>query len=176
MRILMILTAGSGERASRSLSFDQVIEAYCLLQNSGMEVVIASSQGGNPLFRGARKRSKQTTAPNQSFQSERSARDAISDTLKLEQIYTEEFDAAICIGVLEHPAHIADAEAAHSLLMALLAAGKPVAIVPGELEFAPRGSFEGLLITGAEIRAPSLAAKAILAALANPAPKAPSQW
>ena len=172
----MILTAGSGERASRSLSFDQVIEAYCLLQDSGMEVVIASSQGGNPPFRGARKRSKQTTAPNQSFQSERSARDAISDTLKLEQIYTEEFDAAICIGVLEHPAHIADAEAAHSLLMALLAEGKPVAIVPGELEFAPRGSFECLLITGAEIRAPSLAAKAILAALANPAPKAPSQW
>jgi hypothetical protein len=171
----MILTAGSGERASRSLSFDQVIEAYCLLQNSGMEVVIASSQGGNPPFRGARKRSKQTTAPNQSFQSDRSARDAISDTLKLEQIYPEEFDAAICIGVLEqHPADIADADAtAHPLLKAMLAAGKPVAIVPGELEFAPRGSFEGLLITGAEIRAPSLAAKAILAALA--APKAPPQ-
>jgi hypothetical protein len=172
----MILTAGSGERASRSLSFDQVIEAYCLLQDSGMEVVIASSQGGNPPFRGARKRSKRTTAPNQSFQSDRSARDAISDTLKLEQIYPEEFDAAICIGVLEqHPADIADAEAAHSLLKVLLAAGKPVAIIPGEHEFAPRDSFEGLLITGAEIRAPSLAAKAILAALASPAPKAPPQ-
>jgi hypothetical protein len=173
MRILMILTAGSGERASRSLSVDQVIEAYCLLRDSGMEVVIASSQGGNPPIRGTRKRSKQTIVPNQSFRSDRSARDAISDTLKLEQIYTEEFDAAICIGVLEHPAHIADAEAAHSLLKALLAAGKTVAIVPGELEFAPRGSFEGLLITGTEIRAPSLAAKAILAALA--APKASSQ-
>jgi hypothetical protein len=167
MRILMILTAGSGERASRSLSFDQVIDAYCLLQDSGMEVVIASSQGGNPPIRGARKRSKQTTAPNQSLQSDRSARDAISDILKLEQIYTEEFDAAICIGVLDVPAHIADAEAAHSLLKALLAAGKPVAIVPSELEFASRGLFEGLLITGAEIRAPSLAAKAILAALAT---------
>ncbi len=168
MRILMILTAGSGERASRSLSFEQVIEAYCFLRDSGLEVVMASSQGGNPPIRGARKRSKQTTVPNQSFQSDRSARDAISDTLKLEQIYTEEFDAAICIGVLEHPAHIADAEAAHSLLKALLAAGKPVAIVPAELKFAPRGSFEGLLISGAEIRAPSIAAKAILAALTGP--------
>ena len=151
----MILTAESGERASRSLSFEQVIEAYCLLQNSGMEVVIASSQGGNPPFRGARKRSKQTTAPNQSFQSDRSARDAISDTLKLEQIYPEEFDAAICIGVLEqYPADIAnaDVEAAHSLLKALLEAGKPVAIVPGELEFAPRRERSGWAAPSPESR------------------------
>jgi hypothetical protein len=171
----MILTAGSGERASRSLSFDQVIEAYCHLQDSGAEVVIASPQGGNPPIRGARKRSKQTTVPNQSLQSDRSARDAICDTLKFEQIYPEEFDGAICIGVVEQPTRIADAEAAHSLLLALLAAGRPVAVVPGELQFAPRGSFEGLLITGAEIRAPFLAAKAILAALASPAPKVPPQ-
>jgi len=168
MRILMILTAGSGERASRSLSFERVIEAYCLLRDSGLEVVIASPQGGNPPIRGSRERSTQTTSPNQRFESARHARDAISDTLKLEQIYPEEFDAAICIGVLEHPADIAGVEAAHSLLKALLAAGKPVAIVPSEFEFAPRGSFEGLLITGAEIRAPSLAAKAILAALTGP--------
>lgn len=38
---------------------------------------------------------------------------------------------------------------------------KPVAIVPSEVEFAPRGWFEGLRITGAAIRTPSLAAKAI---------------
>jgi hypothetical protein len=169
MRILMILTAGSGERASRSLSLDQVIEAYCLLQNSGTEVVIASPQGGSPAIRGERERSTQATFPNQRFQSDRSAREAISDTLKLEQIYPEEFDAVICIGVLEHPAHFPDMEAADSVLKAFLAAGRPVAIVPSELEFAPRGSFEGLLITGAEIRAPSLAAKAILAALTSPA-------
>jgi hypothetical protein len=170
MRILMILTAGSGERSSGSLSLDQVIEAYCLLQDSGAEVVIASSQGGNPPIRGERERSTQATFPNQRFQSDRSARDAINDTLKLEQIYPEEFDAVICIGVLEHPAHFADSEAAHSLLKAVLAAGKPTAIVPSELEFAPRGSFDSLLITGDEMRAPSLAAKAILAALASPVP------
>ncbi len=170
MRILIILTAGSGERSNRSLSLDQVIETYSLLQDSGTEVVIASSQGGNPPIWGERERSTQATFQNQRFQSDRSARDAISDTLKLEQIYPEEFDAVICIGVLEHPAHFADSEAAHSLLKAALAAGKPIAIVPSELEFAPRGSFESLLITGDEIRAPSLAAKAILAALASPVP------
>ena len=118
---------------------------------------------------------QRAASPIQGFQSDRSARDAIGDTLKLEQIYPEEFDAAICIGILEGSSHFADTEVVHSLLKALLAAGKPVAIVPTELEFAPRGSFEGLLITGAEIRAPSLAAKAILAALASPLPEAPPQ-
>jgi putative intracellular protease/amidase len=165
MRILMILTAGSGGRPSRSPSIDHVIEAYHLLQDSGTEVVIASSQGGNPPIRGGRERSTQAASSNQRLQSDRSARDAISDTLKLEQIHPEEFDGVICIGVLEGPAHSADTEAGRSLLKTFLAAGKPVAIVPSALELAPRALFEGLLVTGDEIRAPSLAAQAILAAL-----------
>jgi hypothetical protein len=164
MRILIILTAGPAERSSRSLGLDQVIEAYSLLQASGTEVVIASSQGGNPPIQGERESSTQPAFSNQRIQSDRGARDAISDTLKLEQIYPEEFDGVVCIGVLEHSAHLQDT-AAHSLLKALLAAGKPVAIVPSELEFAPQGSFEGLFIASDEIRAPSLAVKAILAAL-----------
>jgi hypothetical protein len=175
MRILMILAAESRESSRRSLSLDQVIEAHCLLQDSGAEVVIASSQGGDPPIRGKRERSRQLTLPTQRFQGDRSARDAISDTLKLEQIYPEEFDAVICMGVLELAAPSADTETTHSLLDALIAAGKPVAIVPSELEFVPRGSFEDLLIAGSEIRAPSLAAKAILAALAMPAVETPSQ-
>jgi hypothetical protein len=71
----------------------------------------------------------------------------------------------ICIGALEDPAHLADVEAARSLLGTLLAAGKPVAIVPSELEFALPGPFEGLLIAGEALRAPFLAAKAIIAVL-----------
>jgi hypothetical protein len=169
MRILMILTGGSEGPSSRSLSLDQVIEAYYLLRDSGTEVVIASSQGENPPIRGGRERSTQAPASIQRFQSDRSARDAISDTLKIEQIYPEDFDGAICIGVLEAPADTADTEVVFALLKTLLAAGKPVAIVPSEVEFAPQGSFEGLLITGDKIRAPSLAAKAILAALSRPA-------
>ena len=150
------------------MTLDQVVEAYCLLHDCGAEVVIASSQGGNPPIQGARERSTQAAFSNQRLQSDRSARDALSDTLRLEQIYPGEFNGVICIGALEHPAHRADKEAVQVLLRALLAAGKPVAIVSSEFEFAPQGSFEGLLIAGAEISAPSLAAKAILAALERP--------
>jgi len=60
----------------------------------------------------------------------------------------------ICIGALEDPAHLADVEAARSLLGTLLAAGKPVAIVPSELESALPGPFESLLISGEAIHAP----------------------
>ena len=45
----------------------------------------------------------------------------------------------ICIVALEDPAHLADVEAARSSLGPLLAAEKPVAIVPSELEFALPG-------------------------------------
>jgi glycine/D-amino acid oxidase-like deaminating enzyme len=167
MRILMILTAGCGERSSRSLTLEQVIEAYYLLRDSGTEVVIASSRGGDPPIRGGRKHSRQGAYSSQRLQSERGARDAVSDTLKLEQIYPEEFDGVICIGALEDPDHLADVEAARRLLGQLLAAGKPAAIIPSELELGSQGAFEGLLIAGEEMCRPSMAAKAILAALNN---------
>jgi hypothetical protein len=62
-----------------------------------------------------------------------------------------------------------------SLVRAIALVGrKPVAIVPSELEFAPQGLFEGLFIASDEIRAPSLAVKAILAALTNPVAEVPS--
>jgi hypothetical protein len=165
MRILMILTAGSGARQIRSPSIDHVVEAYRLLQDSGTEVVIASSQGGSPPIRRGRERSTHSASSNQHLQSDRSARDAISDTLALEQIYPDEFDGVISMAVLEEPAQSAATEAARSLLDAFLTAGKPIGIVPSALEFAPGAVFEGLLVTGDEIRAPSLAATAILAAL-----------
>jgi hypothetical protein len=166
MRILIILAAGSERPSSRSLSLDQIIEAYYVLQDSGVEVVIASSHGQNPPIGGARERlTQQAAAAVRRFQSDRNARDAISDTLKIDQIYPEDFDGAICIGILEEPPGTVDADSVPALLKALLGAGKPVAIVPSEVELAPHASFAGLLITGDKIRAPSLAAKTILAAL-----------
>jgi hypothetical protein len=166
MRILIILTAASERPSSRSLSLDQIVEAYYALQDSGTEVVIASSQGQNPAIPAGRERlTQQAASVVQRFQSDRSARDAISDTLKIEQVYPEDFDGAICIGVLEESARTADTEVVSPLLKELLRAGKPVAIVPNEVGLAPPGSFESLLIAGDKIRAPSLAAKTILAAL-----------
>jgi putative intracellular protease/amidase len=165
MRILMMLTAWLGDRPRRSLGFDQVVEPYYLLHDAGVEVVLGSVLGGDPPFRGARSRSARAIAALQRFHDDRRARDAISDTLKFGQVYPEDFDGGICIAALEASAACDDEGAALNLVTALLAAGKPVAIVPSDLLLAPRGPLEGLLIIGDQARSPSLAAKALLAAL-----------
>ncbi len=164
MRILMTLTAGLGDRPNRPLGLDHVVEPYYLLQDAGAEVVVVSILGGDPRFRGARTQSAHAIAALQRFHDDRRARDAISDTLMFAQIHPEDFDGGICIGALEEQAASDDAAAALNLVTALLAAGKPVAVVPSDL-LAPQGPLEGLLIIGDQARSPPLAAKALLAAL-----------
>lgn len=165
MRILMMLTAGVWNRPSRPLGLDQVVEPYYLLHDAGAEVLIVSVQGGDPPFRGARKRSARAIVALQRFYDDRRARDAISDTLKFAQVYPEDFDGGICIGALEGTADSPEAAVALHLVTALLAAGKPVAIVPSDLLLAPLEPLEGLLIIGDQARSPTRAAKALLAAL-----------
>jgi hypothetical protein len=165
MRILMMLTAGVRNRSGQLLGLDQVVEPYYLLHDAGAEVVVACVLGGDPPFRGPRRRSARATAALQRFLDDRRARDAISDTLKFAQVYPEDFAGGICIGALEETADPPDAAVALELVSALLAAGKPVAIVPSDLPLAPLGPLEGLLIIGDRARSPPRAAKALLAAL-----------
>ena len=164
MRILMMLTAGVEDRPSRPLGLGQVVEPYYLLHDAGAEVVVVSVRGGDPPFRGARKRSAHAIAVLQRFQNDRRTRDAISDTLKFVQIYPEDFDGGICIGALEAAAGD-DKAAVLNLVTALLTAGKPVAIVPSDLLLAPQGPLEGLLIIGDQAQSPPLAARALLGAI-----------
>jgi hypothetical protein len=165
MRILMMLTAGPGDLPNRRLGLDQVVEPYYLLHDAGAEVVVVSVSGGDPPFRGTRRRSARALTALRRFNDDRRARDVISDTLMFAQIYPEDFDAGICIGALEDTADPTDAAAALDLVTALLAAGKPVAVVPSNLYRSPEGPLEGLLIIGDQARSPPLAAKALLAAL-----------
>jgi len=169
MRILLILTNEPHGRKSQALSVDQIIEAYYFLHDIGVEVVIASSQGGHFPARRERGRATEPASLIQRFQKDRSARDALNDALKIEQIYPEDFDGAICTAVVDADIHSADAENVLSLLESLLAAGKPVAAVSSKIEFAHHKSLEGVLISGEKLRAPYLAAKAILDVLNQPA-------
>jgi putative intracellular protease/amidase len=162
MRILMMLTAGL--RPRRPLGLDQVVEPYYLLHDAGAEVVVVSVLGGDPPFHGARNRSTRAVAALQRFHEDRRTRDAISDTLRFAQIYPEDFDGGICIGALDEQVGSDDAGGALNLISALLAAGKPVAVVPSDILLASQGPLEGLLIIGDQARSPVLAASALLAA------------
>jgi hypothetical protein len=96
------------------------------------------------------------------FGLDHAAREALADTLSLDQIFFDDFDAAFCIGAL---GAVWSGEPAASLLANFLAAGKPVAIVPNKINLSPHGTGEGLLITGDGAHAPAQAAHALIGAL-----------
>jgi len=161
----MMLMEGRGNSLSRALGLEHVVEPYYLLHDAGAEVVVVSALGGHPPLPDVRKRSARAIAVLERFRDDHRARDALSDTLKFTQICPGDFDGGICIGALEGQTAADDTTAAQNLIAALLAAGKPVAVVPGDLLSTPQGPLEGLLIIGDQVRSPTRAAKALLAVL-----------
>jgi putative intracellular protease/amidase len=151
MRILMILIPDN--QASPVLKIGQVIEPYYLFRDSGAEVVIASPAGGDPVSTAA---GQDRAAAVRRFRDDHLARDVLADTLSLDQVSAEDFQAAFCIGASEQIDAGGD-HPASALIAELLDAGKPVAMLSDV-------SGVRLLITG---NAPRPAAQALLGALAN---------
>ena len=149
MRILLIIAPVSGD--SGQLTIEQIIEPYFRFRDNGLEVVFASPSGGEPVSIRA--------GPTPSdimlrFRSDREAREALTDTLSLDQVFAEDFHAAYCVGAPELLSPSGD-EPTSRLLAQLLASGRPIAVVSSS-------SSDGLMITGAS---PSLAATALIGAL-----------
>lgn len=145
MRILMIIAPD--ERGGVPLTIEQVIEPYYQFLDSRAEVVLASPGGGSPILT-ITGQNPQNFALR--FQHDELAHDALTDTLGLDQVFSEDFQAAYCVGA----PGIIEQLASH-LVSELLAAGKPVAVVSNEPS-------SGLLITGTS---PGLAANALLGVL-----------
>jgi hypothetical protein len=137
---------------------------YFVFRDADVEVVLASPGGGSPLM----EFSDDDKASNENlkrFMSDRTAADEFSDTVSLDQVYTDDFDAAFCIGL---PGAIWRSGYDHSpgaLIARLLGAGKPVAIMPSGIELAPKGAGEGLLIIGDVSKSSVPVALALLGAL-----------
>jgi putative intracellular protease/amidase len=151
MRILMILIPGN--QAKPLLKVGQVTEPYYVFRDSGAEVVFASPSGGAPV---------PTTTDHDCATAVRHLRadqpvlEALADTLCINQVSADDFQAAFCIGAIEEINAASDHPV--SLVIAqLLDAGKPVAML------SDRDGVR-LLITG---NAPRPAAQALLGALSN---------
>jgi hypothetical protein len=167
MRILMILIPESdapGSRSDPAVRFERAAGPFYAFQDANAEVVLASPDGGSPLMASA-SQGEGATALMQRFKQDRAAMDEFSDTLCLDQVYAEDFDAAFCVGLpgsIWRPEHRGSAGA---LLSRLLKAGKPVAVLPSGLDLAPEGTGEGLLIVGDGSNAPIPAAQALMGAV-----------
>jgi putative intracellular protease/amidase len=149
MRILMIVVPG--ERDNELFTLEQMIEPYFRFRDSGAEVVFASPGGGQPISLSPE---GMLSASVLRFRKDHFAREALTDTLCLNQVFAEDFQAAYCIGAPEILASSADHPASR-LIGGLLALGRPVAMVSS-------GAGEGLMITGSS---PLLAARALLGTL-----------
>jgi hypothetical protein len=167
MRILMILIPESGVSARRSDSavrLERAAGPYYAFRDAGVEVVLASAEGGAPLMEMASS-SKASARILQRFKQDQMAIDQFSDTLSLDQVYTDDFEAAFCVGLPDSVWRPEHQSSAGALISRLLEAGKPVAVMPSGIDLAPRGAGEGLLIVGDSSESPIPAAHALMAAV-----------
>lgn len=164
MRILMILVAdspsGSGERQSLLPEFSGIANACNLLREAGAEVVIASPAGGSPPIRADRP----PLACDLLLPAGHDIREALNDTLRLDQIYPGDFHGALCIGGLDSAAADGDFVPAFPPVSTLLSTGRPVIFFPAHLGKVFQGE-EGASSAGPKADTLDLAVQALLAAL-----------
>jgi putative intracellular protease/amidase len=96
MRILMIVAPG--ERDNGLFTLEQLIEPYFWFRDGGAEVVFASPEGGEPISLSPGQKSSASVLR---FRKDHFAREALTDTLCLDQVFAEDFEAAYCIGAPE---------------------------------------------------------------------------
>jgi hypothetical protein len=167
MRILMILIPENDASAAKSdptVRLERAAGPYYVFRDADVEVVLASSDGGSPLMEFAGD-SNASSELMQRFRQDRMAIDEFSDTISLDQVYTDDFDAAFCVGLpgsIWRPDH---RHSAGALISRLLDAGKPVAVMPSGVDLAPKGAGDGLLIVGDGSKSSIPVAQALMGAI-----------
>ena len=128
IRFLIILsTEESGEISDGNVRLGRIAPAYYLFKDDGAEVVIATSRGGYPLLPDSR-------GPREGyvrrFLDDRAARDDLAETLSVQQIVVDDFDAALCVGFTGRLWENVN-DGVSFVLESLLDDGRPVAVLPG---------------------------------------------
>ncbi|NRP74481.1 hypothetical protein ILFOPFJJ_05403 [Ensifer psoraleae] len=164
IRFLIILAVEDSDGIFDSgVRLPQVAPPYYLFKEVPAEVALATPFGGFPAFVGQTRHGSSNQEPFvQRFLSDREARDDLADTLSLEQIVADDFDAAFCVG-FSGSVWETHSRGPGPLIKTFLEDGKPVAIIPGQqLDIAPEGAGPGLLIIGDSDQSPVLAAHALV--------------
>ncbi|MBR1220752.1 transporter [Bradyrhizobium sp. U87765 SZCCT0131] len=162
MRILMILSpeVAAAEDADPAITLEWAAPPYYTFLDAGIEVVLASLEGGP--MRMVESGNDASAADIARLKQDRSALDAFADTLRLDQAYMEDFDAAFCVGRPELAWQSGAASSAGSIVAELLAAGKPVAVTPSRADPHPKGISERLIVIGNSVQAPVEIARALI--------------
>jgi len=132
MHILIVLTShdrlgGSGSKTGSGL--EEFCAAYYVFKDAGAEVTLASPTGGQPPIdpqsNGLGDRSEMVKR----FKTDQAARTALADTLELEQVAPEDFDAVFYVGGHGAMWDLPEDPISRALIAAVHAAGRPLALV-----------------------------------------------
>jgi len=159
--MILISSKGSDPGSESVLKLERFVGPYYAMRDLGLGLVLASPEGGPP-WTGLARDDQEDIDLVRRFKSDPEARMDLSDTLRLDQVYCEDFEAAFCIG---NPGNIwSDPLLAGSLIATFLRSGKPVAICPSLPDLAHEGLEEGLLIMGDSLESYVSAVHALIGA------------
>lgn len=161
IRFLIILHTDGGHKPEESeVRIARIAPAYYLFKEATADVVLATLSGGFADLTDDLRQTAHREPSTHRFLADRTARDDLADTLRLDQIIIEDFDAAFCIGF---SGSLWSANGIAATIRAFLASGKPVSLIPGRhMDITPEGAAAGLLILGDSEASPLLAAHALL--------------
>lgn len=163
MRILFVLSS-DGRTEDTGTRMARFLAAYYICRDAGMEVVLASPEGGYPWASRFRPVGN-ISAIEARFLDDAAARDDLANTLSLAQIFADDFAAVYFVGAQVSLRLGRAGNALDALIVEFLEAGKPVALTPSGLDILRNGVGGGLLMVGDSQAAAARAARALIAAL-----------
>lgn len=158
MKILMVLTSHDllGDTGRKTgFWLEELAAPYYVFKDAGAEVVLASPKGGRPPLDPKSSEPDSQTDLTRRFEADGEANAALSNTVRLDDLTHESFDAVFYPGGHGPLWDLAEDPASIRLIETTLRAGKPIALVchaPGVLRHAkaPGGKplVEGKAVTG----------------------------
>jgi putative intracellular protease/amidase len=157
-KVLMVLTShGQLGNTGQKTGFwlEEFAAPYYVLKDAGVEVTLASPQGGQPPLDPRSDTPEAQTASTERFKQDAAAQKVLGSTRKLSELTARDFDAVFYPGGHGPLWDLAEDASSIALIEAMFAAGKPVAAVchaPGALRHAkaPGGAplVQGKKVTG----------------------------
>ncbi|TXI05771.1 MAG: transporter [Rhizobium sp.] len=162
IRLLIALDDGRDRAVNGELLIARIAPAYYLFKDHPAEVVLATPKGGYPALSAPLHHPLHQGLIAQRFLSDRNARDDLAETLGIDQIVIDDFDAAFCIGI-STDLHPSESHGFMPTVRSFLKSGKPVAIVTGGMStLSLESTMNGLLVVGDNAESSLLAAHALL--------------
>ena len=165
MRILMIVLPDSELPSPHNSPGRRIIEPYYIFRDLGIEVDVATLTGGPVWSRRDQAAMDKAGATMQRFLIDRIARDLFADGLQIDQIAADDFQAAFCTAIPMQ--ETTEPAVAKTVLDAFYAGGRPVALVPAQMELVNMSDGAGFCLLGSNLAHPATAAKTLLTMLAD---------